>query len=189
MRKPGSTLPDVITAVFVLLTVGMIAYVSLLIADPGSPLNPLARPTYIPILVIATDLPTLTPSNTPTPLPPTDTPLASPTPTVTPTRTPTPLPPPSATPVLAVPTQAGSSTALPPTVSAAIHYVAKPTVYQPNRTADGCKWSSIAGTVLDGTGQPVTGIAVRIIGGGAQSMKPITAARNRVSAPADSRRF
>ena len=38
--------------------------------------------------------------------------------------------------------------------------------YQPNQTSDGCKWSSVAGTVLDESGTPVAGIAVRIIGGG-----------------------
>jgi len=165
MRKSGTGLPDVITAIFLLLTVGVIAYVLLIIADPESPLNPLARPTFSPILVIATDLPTNTPTITPTPLPPTPTPLASPTPTVTLTRTPTSTPLPSATPVLAVPTAAGKAS-LSPTASGVLFYKAKPITYQPNQTADGCKWSSIAGTVLDEAGNPVVGSAVHIIGGG-----------------------
>jgi len=165
MRKSGSGLPDVITAIFILLTVGVIAYVLLLIADPESPLNPLARPTFSPILVIATDLPTNTPTITPTPLPPTPTPLASATPTITPTHIPTSTPLPSATPVLSVPTAAGK-VSLSPTPSGAVSYIAKPITYQGNQTADGCKWSSIAGTVLDQAGNPVVGIAVHVLGGG-----------------------
>ena len=161
MRNPRTAWLDAVTAIFLLLTVGVIAFTLLLIADPHSPLNPLPRPTLIARLVIATDLPT----NTPTPGPATSTPTATPTRTATPSATATSFPTITNTPVLAVPTQSGVTNRA-PTVSAAQYYTAKPVAYQANLTSDGCKWSSVAGTVLDKTGAPVAGIAVRIVGGG-----------------------
>lgn len=159
-----SVVIDFITAIFLLLTVGMIGYVLLLLANRQSSLNPFPPPTNAPYLVIATDLPTMTPSNTPTA---TATPPATYTPTRTATVTATNTPLPTLTPVLAIPTQPTKAGATPvtPTVAIVISYTAKPTVYQANQTADGCKWSSIAGTVLDSSGKPVAGIAVRVIGG------------------------
>ena len=143
----------------------MIAFTLLLLADPHSPLNPLPRPIPIARLVIATDLPTNTPTDTPSPGPATSTPTATATRTATPSATATAIPSITNTPVLAVPTQSGA-TNRPPTGAAAQYYSAKPVTYQPNQTSDGCKWSSVAGTVLDEGGTPVAGIAVRIIGGG-----------------------
>ncbi len=165
MRKPRTALLDAGTAIFLLLTVGMIGYTLLLIADPRSSLNPLRRPTSIAQFVIATDLPTNTPTATPTPGPATATATATSTRTLTSTATATHTPTITNTPVLAVPTQSGATSA-PPTASGAQYYTAKPIAYRPNGTSDGCKWSSVAGTVLDRNGTPVAGIAVRIVGGG-----------------------
>jgi hypothetical protein len=159
-----STVLDVITAIFLLLTIGVIGYVLLLLANRQSTLNPFPPPTNVSYLVIATDLPTVTPSNTPTA---TATPLPTFTPTASPTRTATATPLPTFTPVLAVPTQPTKAGVTPvtPTVVLAIAYTAKPVAYQTNQTADGCKWSSIAGTVLDKAGKPIAGVAVRVVGG------------------------
>ena len=159
-----STVIDIITAIFLLLTVGIIVYVLLLLTNRQSSLNPFPPPTNAPFLVIATDLPTLTPSNTPTA---TVTPPATYTPTATATVTATRTPLPTLTPVLAIPTQPTKAgvAAVSPTATVTIAYIAKPVVYQSNQTADGCKWSSIAGTVLDKAGKPVAGVAARVIGG------------------------
>lgn len=159
-----STLIDIVTAIFVLLTIGMIAYVLLLLANRQSPLNPFRPPTMAPYLVIATDLPTATASRTPTA---TATPLATFTPTATATASPSSTPLPTSSPVLSFPTQPAKvgATAITPTATVVIAYTSKAVAYQPNQTADGCKWSSIAGTVLDKAGKPVAGVAVRVIGG------------------------
>ena len=81
-QPSGAGLLDVITVLFVVLTVGVIALVVLILANPNTRLNPFPPPTVAPVLA----LPTLTPSPTVT-----ATPTASATPTAT--ATPTPAPP------------------------------------------------------------------------------------------------
>lgn len=103
MSPNRSTLYDVITLLFVILTVGLVAIMVLIINDPQTTLNPFPPPTVPPLV----NLPTLTPSatitptatasgtptNTPTPtntaIPPSATASNTPTPTDTPTTTPT----------------------------------------------------------------------------------------------------
>jgi len=165
-----SPLLDIVTAIFLLLTVAVIAFVALLIANPRSPLNPLPQPTLIAIVVQATDLPTYTPTATFTPGPPTATASATGSPTASFTPLPTATPTASSTPVLALPTLATSlSTTLPNTprfTQAAVPFTVKSIDYQPNRTSDNYKWSSIAGTVSDIQGVPLKGVAVSVMGGG-----------------------
>lgn len=78
-RRRSSRTANLVTAFFLLATVGVIVYVGLLVADPYTPLNPLPPFTPVPIIVTAT------------PLPPTVTPIP-PTATAEPTATRTPLP-------------------------------------------------------------------------------------------------
>jgi hypothetical protein len=176
--KRFTPLFDLITAVFLLGTIAVIAFVLLLVANPRSPLNPLPRPTLPPILVQATEPPTLTPSMTYTPLPPTVTPFpATATPTI-PTRTFTATFTftPSRTPLIggrATATSVRTLQPLPPsprpaTTAAPITgqpYQARPVQYQANQSPDGCKWSSIAGSVVDSANNPVRNVAISIQGG------------------------
>ncbi|MGQ9887632.1 MAG: carboxypeptidase-like regulatory domain-containing protein [Aggregatilineales bacterium] len=79
LRRRSNRTANLVTAFFLLATVGVIAYVGLLAADPYTPLNPLPPFTPVPIIVTAT------------PLPPTVT-LVPPTATPEPIATRTPLP-------------------------------------------------------------------------------------------------
>lgn len=105
VQKPPSNtvLYDVITVIFLVLTVSVIAGMVLIINDPGIPLNPFPPPTVFPEV----RLPTLTPSSTPTATATatgtptiTFTPSATFTPTDTPTSTGTPTPTITPTPVM-----------------------------------------------------------------------------------------
>ncbi len=176
--KGCSWIFDLITALFLLLTVGVITFVVILLANPRSPLNPFPQPTPVSVLVMPTDLPTWTPSPTWTPEPPTRTPLATVTPTATFTFTPSRIPPtftPSNTPVLGVrasPTRPGSkssqtATLAPPSnTPSGFQFEVRPVQYDGNKTTEGCKWSSIAGSVIDTAGNPIRGVAVSVQGGG-----------------------
>jgi hypothetical protein len=180
MKKGCSWIFDLITAIFLLLSIGVITLVVILVANPRSPLNPLPPPTPIAQLIMPTDLPTWTPTNTFTPEPATRTPTATDTPIPTSTSTATPIPPtltPSNTPVLGVrasPTRPGSRPNQSPTAPPApptntpsgFQFVARPVQYDANKTTEGCKWSSIAGAVIDAAGNPVRGIAISVQGGG-----------------------
>src|SRR5258708_29073029 len=68
---------DVITAFFLLATVAVALITVLLLANPNSALNPFPPPTLPSVMVIATDPPTYTPTNTFPPLPASPTPLPS----------------------------------------------------------------------------------------------------------------
>src|SRR5258705_4926179 len=68
---------DLITAIFMLMTIAVCGFTLLLLAYPQSPLNPLAPPTFPALMIIATDPPSLTPSMTLTPAPATATPLST----------------------------------------------------------------------------------------------------------------
>jgi len=161
-----SGLWDAITALFLLATVGVIAYVLLLVADPHTRLNPLPPPTVISLLVLATDAPTSTATATSTPLPATYTSTASDTPLPTATRTALPTATITPTPVFRVPTKPGGTAAATPTISAAVYFAVRTTSYQGNQNSSGCQWTSVAGRVMDKGGQPVPGIAVRVSGSG-----------------------
>jgi len=97
--RPSATISffDVITVLFVILTVAVLGLVVLIINDPNIALNPLPPPTPAPVIIP----PTLTPS-------PTVTATATPTATGTATYTPTATPTPSATPL---PTETPTPTA------------------------------------------------------------------------------
>ncbi len=162
---------DVITAIFLLLTVLVASVTILLIANPRSPLNPFPAPTFPAVSVLASPLPTETATETFTPEPYTPTPLPSPTPTTTPLPTATATPTATQTPVVG---GGGVTPTLAQTESVAVTqpqytlspfpFTVKPIRFTANTTKDGCQWQSIAGTVVDLAGKPIKGLAIRVAG-------------------------
>ena len=147
---------NVISAFFLMATCGVIAYVAYVWQNPFSPLNPLAPPTPLPLMVTATYTPTwtYTPSETFTP---------SPTPTASQTFTPEPTL--TFTPVFIE----GFSTPFGTPPGEAIDYPYEVpggrVIYLTNPAGrGGCRWSSIAGSVMDAAGVAVEGYGVRIVG-------------------------
>ncbi|HVO41405.1 MAG TPA: hypothetical protein VMT34_02225 [Aggregatilineales bacterium] len=170
-RSRGSGCADVITAIFLILTVGVVAYSILLYANPQSVLNPFPPATPQVILVIPTDPPTNTPTKTFTPLPATYTPIPSLTPSFTatiPTNTPTA----SYTPVIAVARTAPPGATRPPARTAAtVHpqytlsqfpFTVNPVHYVANTTKEGCNWQSIVITALDLEDKPAKGVVAHV---------------------------
>jgi hypothetical protein len=178
---------DVITVIFVVLTVGVAAMSVLILNNPNTALNPFPPPTAAPVI----ELPTLTPSATITPTATatgtatatatataTGTPTDTPTPTITATPTDTP------TPVLpgAVPTEAqptglddgsggavpGASSAIPTPAAvvtlSAFPFTASDVRYESYTGAEGCQWLAIAGTVAGMVGEPLAGLAIELSG-------------------------
>jgi hypothetical protein len=169
--RRGYGCADVLTALFLLLTVLVISLTILLISNPYSPFNPLP-PRFgtieVPVYVSATPLPTWTPSITPTPEPPTPT-VPSPTPSLTPTLTPSLTPTATFTPVFGNTNGAAEGTpsaATPEQPQAQFTRSLFPFTaavnYQQNVTAEGCNWHSIAGAIFDLQGKPLPGLALRI---------------------------
>lgn len=192
-KRSNNPIYDVITVLFVILTVVVGALFVLIINDPNVALNPFPPPTVPPIV----NLPTLTPSATPTATPTaTATPSITPTPSATGTATPTSTPTATATPTI-TPTQvlAGANGAaqpsappsgaatLPPLddgsgniISGAVETPIPAqtrsaysfTVDVIRRTAnpgeEGCQWLSIAGTVTGLMGEPLPGLAIEVEG-------------------------
>jgi hypothetical protein len=144
LRPRSTLLPNLVTVVFVIATLGAIGLFAIIWVNPYTPLNPLAPPTPLPIIITTTPLPataTLRPSPGPTA---SFTPLS---PEELGVTLEAPLPPATFTPAL-----------FPFTV-------AEPgVVYVPNANGEGCNWSSIAGSVTDLQGQPLNGYGIRIQG-------------------------
>jgi hypothetical protein len=188
-QNRSSTIYDMITVIFLVLTVSMAGVVMLIVSDPYTALNPLPPPTIPAIMVI----PTLTPSSTPTATAtitatPTITPTATATATVTwtptatgtstPTITPTQVLSGSAEQPIAVgsslaPLDDGSGTRIPlsqtgtpiqiPTLSP-FPFTALDPRYEANNGDQGCQWLSIAGTVTGLNNESLPGLAVEING-------------------------
>ena len=136
---------NVLTGLFVLASCGVLAYYTLIVVNPYTPLNPLPPFTPAPIIV------------TTTPLPPTITPTPSP------TRTPTPRPTLTFTPLPAelLPTRPTFTPAPFPFTSSNLGVR-----YERNLTAEGCEWVSIAGSVRGLQGEILNGYGVRVEGEG-----------------------
>lgn len=193
MSRNRSTLYDIITVLFVVLTVGVLAVIVLILNDPNTSLNPLPPPTVPPIVNLPTLTPSATATNTATPThTPTHTPTATttgtatatstPTHTATPTITPTqvlagasPQEPASGSPATLAPLDDGSGNAIasaatvtPFTVAtrSPFPFTADPVYYEPNPGEQGCQWLSIAGTVTGLVGEPLTGLAIQVEGEG-----------------------
>ncbi len=164
----GYACADVITAIFLLLTILVLSATILLIANPRSPLNPFPPPTFPALLVLASPFPTDTPTQTLTPEPATPT-LATPTPSASPTRTPTPTPTVTNTPVVGgavIPTSTVTARVAtqPQYTLSPFPFTVKSVLYVANSTKEGCDWQSIAGSVLDLSNKPIKGLAVRVTG-------------------------
>ncbi len=161
---------DVITALFLLMTVTICAFTALLIAFPRSPLNPFPPPTFPALMVIASPLPTNTATTTFTPLPATETPLPTATSTPTATFTATWTPTVTFTPVIGgfpnattePPTPAVS--AVPQFTLSPFPFTVQPIRYQANSGKEGCNWQSIAGSAVDLAGKPIGGLAIHVTG-------------------------
>lgn len=180
MSSTSARIYNLISALFFILTIGMIAVVVYLFItiDPDARKPQIILPTPV---VIPTETPsatptatathtytptattthTLVPSETPTPTH-TLTPSETPTPTITAsatiTATPTITHTPSATPTeTPTPTPTGPSPTPTPTDSPFVFGVPTGVEFRANVTnTAGCAWQSIAGTVIGMDGQPVT---------------------------------
>jgi len=159
-RKPRrNPLPyNLVTLLLLLLTCSLVVYIGLIWQNPYSVLNPLAPPTLLPRIITATytvtwtltPSPTLTPSRT---LPPSQTFTPAPTTTFTPVfiegfSTPFGTPP-------------GDAVVYPYALANdRLIYLTNPD------GRGGCRWSSIAGSVVDANGVAVEGYGIRIVGEG-----------------------
>ncbi|MFN8560478.1 MAG: hypothetical protein U0703_02320 [Anaerolineae bacterium] len=151
---------NLITVLFLLGTVAAIAYFVTIWQNPYSPLNPLSPPTPLPLMITAT----YTPAPTSTPAP-----TLTLEPSSTPTEFPTLEPTPTFTPVFleALSTETGIS--LEPGDAANYRFDLQQghPIYLTNPDArGGCRWSSIAGSVISYEGDALNGYGVRIAGEG-----------------------
>jgi hypothetical protein len=168
----GTGCADLITAIFLLMTVAVCAFTLLLIIYPRSPLNPFPVPAFPTMIVLASPAPTDTPTNTFTPLPATETPTATPTFTPTATYTATWTPSATFTPVVGgVPIVTSSPTVKPEATQpqytlSPFAFTVDPLRYIANSGPDGCNWQSIVVITKDLAHNPVKGIAFRVTGGG-----------------------
>lgn len=148
-RPTGAWRYNLLTAFFLLASVGLCGYFAMIWVDPYTPLNPLAPPTPF-VEITATPDPaavaafhaeqTATAIGPPTATPqPTATTETTPTPEVSPTPSPTP----------------------PPEF---VFTMREPGVtHRRNTNERGCNWASITGAIYDADGQPLNGYRVRII--------------------------
>lgn len=147
-RGRSFSMQNVLALLFLVGAVIALGFIITVWNNPFSVINPLPPLTPMPIIVTATYTPTPTP--TPSPVP-TATLTLTPSPTLTPSLTPT-------------PTAEG---ALPGADAGDFRFAVdnNRTLYLTNPDSrGGCAWSSIAGSVTDRAGQPVSGFAVRITG-------------------------
>lgn len=164
VKRPNSGGSDVgrnlIALFFLLASCGVIAYIALIWQNPYSAINPLAPPTPLPLIITAT----YTPSATFT---------ASPLPSETPTRTPSALPTlavtPTFTPVFiqGISTEELTPSSTPDTTVYPFGLQRDKVLYITNPDArGGCKWSSIAGSVMNYDGSALNGYGVHVVGDG-----------------------
>jgi hypothetical protein len=183
MGSGASRIYNIVTLIFVLLTVIMIVFVISKMASP--PVTPRAVAQLPPTLVIPTATATLSPtptfpptftttptdtltptaSSTPTEtLAPTSTITDTPGPTDTPSMTPTPSVSPTPTPTE---TPTGPSPTPPPTLSPYLFDLRDNQVALTKNYANsaGCAWQGIAGQAFDQNGSPIpTGYRVHVFG-------------------------
>lgn len=158
------TTVNLIALFFLLASCGAIVYFAFLWNNYMSPLNPLAPPTPMPLVITATLTQTLTPEPSAT---------LTPSPTVTPSPVPTDAPTATFTPVfldaLETPSSLGLGT--PEGTDDVSNYrfalQNNRVIYITNPDArGGCNWSSIAGSVMNADGSALNGYGVRIAGDG-----------------------
>lgn len=183
MGRGSSLVFNIVTLVFVVLSVIWIAWVAMRLAGPPvavQEVGVLPEVIVLPSLTPTETLPpTETPTNTHTPTitltptdVPTETPIPSVTPTITetpgPTSTPTETPTPEAT-VTPIPTEtpSGPTATFTATTSPFPFALRDDTVqFAPNSiNSAGCAWQGIVGQVFDINGNPLDGVQVHIFGG------------------------
>ncbi|MEO8393254.1 MAG: hypothetical protein ABI700_09700 [Chloroflexota bacterium] len=151
---------NLIALFFLLASCGVITYFAFLWQNYNSPLNPLAPPTPLPIVITATYTPSATFTASPT--------LTS-TPTRTPTNIPTLAPSQTFTPIFLEGFSTPQGTP-PPTEDTTVYQFGKryensPYVTNPDARG-GCNWSSIAGSVMKYDGSALNGYGVHVVGEG-----------------------
>ncbi len=187
--------PNGITLIFIVLTGLFIVYFAILMVNPYVPINPFPPRTPLPIYVVATADPfAIRDTPTPTKLPETprlSAPLPSPTATIAPSDTAVVVtPPPLLTDTPLPPTATliggaegaevveGAYTPPPPVDPALVTRSPLPftvadeqVTYMANPNVQGCRWASIAGSALDLSGNPISGLAVRVRGEGIDEIR------------------
>lgn len=158
-EKARDRLYNVIAALFALGTVAALGIVLFLWGNYNSPLNPLAPPTPLPIVITATYTPTLTLTPSPT-LTPSETYTPSPIPSLTPSLTFTPIFLEGFSTPNGTPAPEGSEDFSYTLQHDAVLYLTNPDA------RGGCRWSSIAGSVMNYEGQPVNGYQIHVVGEG-----------------------
>lgn len=171
--RGGEWVLDLITAIFLIGSVAMVSATILIINNPSVGLNPFPHAVLPTVFQTPTPTVTFTPSATPTvtvtPFPPTPTPTITLTPTVTDTPEPTPTPTLVIAGIETVPTLQPVPTLEPviqPTIgiTSAFPFIARPVRYESNTNPQGCQWMSIAGNATGLGGEPLTDLAVQILG-------------------------
>jgi hypothetical protein len=151
-RNLGGPIPNILTAVMLLLTLGAGSVLGAMFLNPYLAFNPYPPPT----LPVTLAWPTKT--NTPEIyLPPTWTPTVGGA-TAGPTATETPLPP-SETPTVA------PGTSETPTGGEVFDFAASTPLYLQNiQNLEGCNWLGVGGQVFDTNGAPILGLTVHLEG-------------------------
>lgn len=147
---------NLIALFFLLASCAALAYFAVLWQNPYSPLNPLAPPTPLPLIITATLTPTLAPTPGPT-----DTPQPTASPSVAPSLAPT---------LTFTPVVVQGVLSPTPTEDTSTYRFSLPggrVIYITNPAARGaCQWSSIAGSVTNADGSALNGYGVHIVGDG-----------------------
>lgn len=154
-KRQNNLIWNILTVIFIIISVAAIGYFGLLFADPATPLNPFPPPT-MPALI---QLPTSTPMAVK--LPPTWTPTIVVTTEPTATNTPQ-------IELTQTPTEGATPTALATTNNAKYPFASKGepaamanTVFHPDKN---CNWQGIAGQVWDIQGRALVGYRVHLQG-------------------------
>ncbi len=199
--RAGCLTPNAIAGLFLVLTLVYLVYFGVLLANPYLPINPFPPRTPLPVYVVATADPRgLAASPSPTKVPEVAR-LTTLVPTVTPTVTPSLTPTVTATPPVITPPRLATRTLIPPSptligaasnVPAAGLVITPPPAIDPaavtrapfqftvygeraayirNANDQGCRWASIAGTVIGLNGEALIGMAVRVVGEGIDEIR------------------
>lgn len=176
--RRGTALWDIITATFLIASVLVIGTTLLILNDPEASFNPFPNPTLPKVLQIPSPTP-VTPSATPTitPTRPTNTPFPTFTPSPTFTESPTPTTTPTQViqgaggtgPTLTLSSEGpiGDSTIQPGVVLATqiqsdFPFITRGITYQ--ESPQGCQWIGVAGNVTGINGEPLTDLAIEVVG-------------------------
>lgn len=199
--RAGCLSANAVTFVFLVLTLLFLIYFGTLLANPYLPINPFPPRTPLPVYVVASpNLDATAQSMEPT-KPAVDSHLTTLVPTITPVPTDTLTPLPTATLMAITPPPVATRTAVFPTATLVGAAAPNESVqgaftppapvnpeqvtrspypftlhkesvtYIPNPGEQSCRWASIAGTVVNLEGLPISGLAVRVQGEGIDEIR------------------